>query len=128
MKKANTGVAARLAVRDTKVREREEPRQHVRPRKVSNLQQSSNRNLPKAIMARNNQLKEELSPQFQLGKLNGQEVYEATIDELQHHLSNRNFTSVEYVGFCLDRVRKVGGSTQHQQDKRQCLARRLARQ
>lgn len=81
-----------------------------------------------AVMARKHQLREELSPQFWPGKLNGQEVYEATIDDLQHHLSNRNFTSVEYVGFCLDRVRKVGGSTQHQQYTRQCLARCLSQQ
>jgi hypothetical protein len=59
-------------------------------------------------MAEERQPEMETPSQFQLGKLNGQDVYEATIQDFQHHLAASDFTSVELVEFCLERVQKVG--------------------
>lgn len=44
---------------------------------------------------------------FRLEELNGLNLYEVSIAELQEYFSKGQLTSVEYVNFCLDRVRKV---------------------
>ena len=44
---------------------------------------------------------------FQMESLEGLDLYEVTIGEIQHYLSNGSMTSVEYVDYCLDRIRRV---------------------
>lgn len=53
-------------------------------------------------------LKDEIPEVFKLHKCNGLDLFEVTVDELQHHLSNGNLTSVQYTAFCLENIRKVG--------------------
>lgn len=45
---------------------------------------------------------------FKLSKCNGLSLFEATVDELQHHFSSGSLTSAQYVTFCLENIRKVG--------------------
>jgi hypothetical protein len=45
---------------------------------------------------------------FRVGSLHGHDLHEVTIGELSAHLSEGSFTSVEYVEFCLERIRRVG--------------------
>lgn len=52
-------------------------------------------------------MQQEVPEIFRLEELNGLNLYEVSIAELQDCFSKGRFTSVEYVGFCLDRVRKV---------------------
>ena len=44
---------------------------------------------------------------FQLQKCNGVDVFEVSVDELQHHLSCGDFDSLTYVKFCLENIRKT---------------------
>ena len=44
---------------------------------------------------------------FQLPKLNGYDLFEVTVDELQHLYSSGAFTSEEYTQLCLDRIQAV---------------------
>lgn len=44
---------------------------------------------------------------FRLEGLNGLDLYEVSIADLQNYFSNGRLTSLEYVKFCLDRVHKV---------------------
>lgn len=45
---------------------------------------------------------------FELSKCNGLDLFEVTVDELQHHFSTGTLTSVQYTTFCLENIRKVG--------------------
>lgn len=45
---------------------------------------------------------------FRLPLLNDLDIYEITIDELQCYLSDKSFTSVDLVHFCLQRIHSVG--------------------
>ena len=44
---------------------------------------------------------------FCLGKLKSLDLYESSVGQIQQYLSSGHFTSVEYVKFCLERVRIV---------------------
>ena len=44
---------------------------------------------------------------FGLEELNGLNLYEITVAMLQGYLSDGQFTSLEYVQFCLERIRRV---------------------
>ncbi len=47
---------------------------------------------------------------FHLGQLKGHDLNEITVEQLQHLLSEaspQRLTSVQYVKFCLDRIRMV---------------------
>lgn len=44
---------------------------------------------------------------FRLEELNGLNLYEVSIADLQDYFSKGQLTSVEYVRFCIDRVYKV---------------------
>lgn len=44
---------------------------------------------------------------FHMERLNGLDVFEMPIAELQNHLAQQSFTSEEYVAFCLERIRRV---------------------
>ena len=41
---------------------------------------------------------------FELPKLNGHDMFEISVDEIQHLYSSNAFTAVEYTQFCLDRI------------------------
>ena len=45
---------------------------------------------------------------FRMSKLNNHDLYEITVDELQHLFSSGDLTCLEYTKFCLERIRKVG--------------------
>ncbi|KIX96203.1 uncharacterized protein Z520_07981 [Fonsecaea multimorphosa CBS 102226] len=67
---------------------------------------------------------DELPEAFQLPLCNGLDLYEVSVDELQHLFSTGALSSVEYVKFCLERVRKVkcltlSGSTLNRADDAQ---------
>ncbi|KIX05563.1 uncharacterized protein Z518_06435 [Rhinocladiella mackenziei CBS 650.93] len=49
----------------------------------------------------------ELPEIFRLPTCNGHDLYEVSVDELQHLLSSGALSSVEYVKFCLARVQKI---------------------
>lgn len=53
-------------------------------------------------------LKDEIPEVFKLPKCNGLDLFEITVDELQHHFSDGSLTSVQYTAFCLENIRKVG--------------------
>lgn len=53
-------------------------------------------------------LRDEVPKVFKLPNCNGLDLFEITIDELQHHFSNGNLTSVQYTAFCLENIRRVG--------------------
>jgi amidase len=44
---------------------------------------------------------------FRVNQLAGYELFEATIEQLQDHLTKGHFTSVEYVQYCLSRIRAI---------------------
>lgn len=44
---------------------------------------------------------------FRLPTLHGVDLFEITVDELQHHFSSRSLTSWEYTRLCLNRIQKV---------------------
>lgn len=44
---------------------------------------------------------------FRLEELNGLNMYEVSVTELQKYLTGGQITSVEYVNFCLTRIHKV---------------------
>lgn len=44
---------------------------------------------------------------FQVPKLKGHDLFEVTVDEIQHLYSSGAFTSEEYTQFCLDRIQAV---------------------
>ena len=44
---------------------------------------------------------------FQVQPLKGVEVFEMTVEELQRCLTDRHFTSVDFVKFCLQRIHSV---------------------
>ena len=44
---------------------------------------------------------------FQVQPLKGVEVFEMTVEELQRYLTDRRFTSVDFVRFCLQRIHAV---------------------
>ena len=45
--------------------------------------------------------------QFQVQLLKGVDLFEMTIEELQRCLTDRRFTSVDFVKFCLERIHSV---------------------
>ena len=49
----------------------------------------------------------EVPHRFHLEELKGLDLYESSVQEIQQHLSEGHFTSVEYVKFCLQRIRNV---------------------
>lgn len=53
---------------------------------------------------------DELPDVFRLPSCNGHNLYEITVDELQHLFSSGALTSVQYVQFCLDRVQRVSST------------------
>lgn len=46
---------------------------------------------------------------FEFSKCNGLDLFEVTVDELQHHYSMGALNSVQYTTFCLENIRKVSG-------------------
>lgn len=44
---------------------------------------------------------------FRLSQCNGLDLYEVTVDELQHHFSSGSLDSVTYTKYCLENIRKV---------------------
>ncbi|KAK4934876.1 hypothetical protein LTR10_023972 [Elasticomyces elasticus] len=50
---------------------------------------------------------DEMPEVFRLPSFKGHNLYEITVDELQHLFSSGALTSVQYVQFCLDRVQRV---------------------
>lgn len=53
---------------------------------------------------------DDLPSAFRVETYNGLDLYEISVDELQHLLSIGALTSVEYTQFCLDRIQKVSHS------------------
>ena len=51
---------------------------------------------------------EEIPPIFRMPKCGDHDLFEITVDELQHLFSIGDLTSVDYVKFCLQRIQKVG--------------------
>lgn len=51
---------------------------------------------------------QEVPDVFVTDKLNGCQIYEATVEQLQQYITKGNFSSEEYVRFCLERIRGVG--------------------
>ena len=49
-----------------------------------------------------------MPPVFRMPKYGDYDLYEITVDELQHLFSLDEMTSVEYVRVCLQRVQRVG--------------------
>jgi hypothetical protein len=47
---------------------------------------------------------------FKLELLNTIDLFEVSLPDLQKHMSDGKFSSVEYVKFCLERIRKVSKS------------------
>ena len=45
---------------------------------------------------------------FRLSELNGIDLFEITVDELQHHFASGQLTSQEYTAYCIESIRKVG--------------------
>lgn len=45
---------------------------------------------------------------FHMPKCGHHNLYEITVDELQHLFSSRSLTSAEYIKFCLARIQQVG--------------------
>lgn len=48
-----------------------------------------------------------VSDLFITGSLNDHPLYEITVDSLQRLMSESHLTAVEYVQFCLERIRKA---------------------
>ncbi len=49
----------------------------------------------------------EMPEVFRLPSCSGHNLYEISVDEIQHLFTTRALTSVQYVQFCLDRVQRV---------------------
>jgi len=45
---------------------------------------------------------------FRLPALKSIDLYEVTVEDLQHHMSHGKLTAVDYVTYCLERIRVVG--------------------
>lgn len=45
---------------------------------------------------------------FRLPELKSLDLFEVTVDTLQDHMTKGRITSVDYVAFCLERIRIVG--------------------
>jgi amidase len=45
---------------------------------------------------------------FHVPQCDGNDVYELSVDEIQHLLSTKAMTSVSLVKHCLERIRRVG--------------------
>lgn len=52
-------------------------------------------------------LRDKVPEVFELPQCHGLDLFEVTVDELQHHLSSGNLTSVQYTTFCLENICKV---------------------
>jgi hypothetical protein len=52
-------------------------------------------------------LQNEMPEVFRLPSCSGHNLYEISVDELQHLFTTGDLTSVQYVQFCLDRVQRV---------------------
>lgn len=57
-----------------------------------------------------NSMQDDLPEVFRLPLCNGQDLYEVSVDELQHLFTSGALTSEDYVQFCLDHVQKVNRS------------------
>lgn len=63
---------------------------------------------PSAQSQPHHNLSQQSIPQlFCLERLKGLDLYESSVGQLQQYLSNGNFTSVDHVKFCLERIRVV---------------------
>lgn len=49
----------------------------------------------------------EMPEVFHMRPCHGHNLYEVSVDRLQHLFSTESLSSVEYVTFCLERIRKV---------------------
>lgn len=45
---------------------------------------------------------------FRLPALKSRDLYEVTVKDLQHHMSQGKINAVDYVTYCLERIRVVG--------------------
>jgi len=45
---------------------------------------------------------------FRLPALKSIDLYEVTVEDLQHHMSHGKINAVDYVTYCLERIRVVG--------------------
>ena len=62
----------------------------------------------KFVMVQSKQVSQPTVPGvFHLPPLNGHELFEITVHEIQHLYSSHAFTAVEYTQFCLDRIQAV---------------------
>lgn len=61
----------------------------------------------------NSQCRDKIPDVFELPKLHGLDLFETSVDELQHHLSIGSFDSVAYTEFCLENIRKVSQLTSY---------------
>lgn len=61
------------------------------------------------VPERTPQMQDHLPEVFKLHACNGHDMYEISIDELQHLLTSGDLTSLQYVAFCLERIRRVRG-------------------
>ena len=60
------------------------------------------------VMLQDKQVSQPAVPRaFHLPRLNGHDMFEITVDEVQHLYSSHAFTAVDYTGFCLDRIQSV---------------------
>ncbi|KAK5070586.1 hypothetical protein LTS08_004416 [Lithohypha guttulata] len=55
----------------------------------------------------NSQCRDKIPEVFELPKLCGLDLFETSVDELQHYLSIGSFDSVAYTQFCLENIRKA---------------------
>ena len=49
----------------------------------------------------------DVPPVFHLPRLNGHDVFEVSVNELQHYFSSGAFSSEEYTRFCFDRIQAI---------------------
>lgn len=60
------------------------------------------------VMLQDKQLSPPTVPRaFHLPRLKGHDIFEITVDEVQHLYSSHAFTAVDYTEFCLDRIQSV---------------------
>lgn len=55
-----------------------------------------------------NTFKDAIPAVFETSKCNGVDVFEISVDEIQHCFSIGSFSSHQYAAFCLEQIRKVG--------------------
>ena len=60
--------------------------------------------IPSQICQSHKASQQSVPPLFRLKELKGLDLYESSVDEIQQHLSEDRFTSVDYVKFCLQRI------------------------